>query len=45
MEFKKKNSLNEVLENSELYVAVEANNNDVGNCPTNNTVAGCGCSN
>lgn len=42
MTFKKK-ALDENLTKVELCVEVTANNNNIGNCPTNNNVSGCGC--
>lgn len=43
MLFKKKTTVIESLDKVELCVKVEANGNNVGNCPTNNNMAGCGC--
>ncbi len=43
MEFNKK-TVDEGIHNVILYgVEVTAKNNNVGNCPTNNNVSGCGC--
>lgn len=42
MEFKKKMT-DENLTKVELFVEVTANDNNVGNCPTNNNVSGCSC--